>query len=248
MKTGNTYITAALILSLMIHGAVFVFFLTSGTLPGPSKTMTTSHLVPFTVKKIEKKAPEIKPEPKPVPVPKKKTPVKVAKKPVQKPNPVPVSHKRSLTETPAKADDVKPVFGVSKKTIGTTETSAMAVRIGNTLMKEQEEAYTPPEKVRDYVTVPVFDLTTLPEFKRRITPTYPESLKDDEREGEVALSVTIDDSGNVADVKILRSSHALFAKAAVAAVKKSLFKPATVNGSAVATVLDDLVYTFVLDE
>ncbi len=98
------------------------------------------------------------------------------------------------------------------------------------------------------ITIPVFELTTMPVFKKRITPEYPEILKDEELEGEVALSVTINDKGNVTEVTVLRTDHMLFANAAIKALKASLFHPATQNGEPVSTILDDLVYTFILDD
>lgn len=253
MKPGHKFFLAGLLISVLIHAVLFCLFSVMDSATVTRQSAKQSILVPVNItipEKPQQKQERKKTIPKPIP-PKKKVVRKVAKKtvpnPVSKPNPVPVSHKRSTKRPPAKAEEVKPVFGISKKTTAKTDTGTLAVRVGNTLMKEQETEYTPPEKVKDYITVPVFELTTMPEFKRRVTPEYPTPLKNKEQEGEVALSVTIDNTGKVTDVRILRASHMLFAEASVEAVKKSLFKPATQNGSAVGTVLDDLVYTFILD-
>ena len=250
MKSGRIALFTGLWVSLMIHGAVICGFLMIPPGQVPEKKVTRSMLVPVTMREPEPKitVPEKPAPPKPKPVPQKKTPVKVAKKTA--PEVAPVSHMRSQTQPPAKAEAVKPVFGVSRKTVTEPKPGAgsMAMRMGNTLMKEQEDAFTPPEKVRNYVTVPLFELSTMPAFRKRVTPEYPADLKKQELQGEVSLSVTIDVTGHVVDIRVLRSSHALFARAAMAAVKHSLFIPATRNGSPVATILDDLVYSFVLDD
>lgn len=247
MKMKQGALMTSLMVSLVIHLAIAGVFRAMGTHPPSQPVVEPSILVPVTISK-PKKTPVEKP---PIVKPEKKEPRKIAEKPVpkpiQNPNPVPVSHHRSMTKPAAKPEETTPVFGVSRKTLAHDASETMAVRIGNTLMKEQEATFTPPDTVKDYITFPVFELTTLPEFRLKITPEYPEPLKNEECEGEVALSVTIDNTGKVTGVTVLRASHMLFAKASVEAVKRSRFIPATRNGSAVGTVLDDLVYTFVLD-
>ncbi|RJP77439.1 MAG: energy transducer TonB [Desulfobacteraceae bacterium] len=250
MNSKGTFLVIGFLLSLMIHGGFLYYFLSMKSNPVSKISYPPSVLVP--VKIFKEKTTTLKPlvkkeEPKPKPVMKKeKKPARInAKTPI---NPVPVSHNRTLTEEPTKPEDVKPVFGVTQQTVMEAQGAGMAVRIGNTVMKEQEEEYTPPAEVKEYITIPVFDLTTMPIFARRVKPEYPEALKEDELEGEVVLSVTIDEKGSVTEVRVIRADHALFAEEAVNAIKASTFEPATLNGKPVATILDDLVYTFILDE
>ena len=253
MPAAKIYLYSGVIISLILHGSILLSFDYMAKSKVIKKHYDSSLLVPVQIakKKIPKPASKkVKPKPKEPKkiVKKKKPPPKVIKK--TKVNPLPVSHQRTENKEVSKVEDVKPVFGVTKKTVaeGIPRETGVAVRVGNTLMKEMEAEYTPPEEVRQYVTIPVFDLTILPEFKSRVTPEYPESLQDLEIEGKVFLSATIDDRGVVTAVRVLRSDHELFSKAATIALLASVFRPATHNGEPVGTILDELVYTFVLDE
>ncbi len=248
-RTGG-YLYRGVGLSLLLHVVVVFYFQTMGSCVETKKQYKSSVLVPVKVlKKVAVKPPVKKPEPVKVPVKKKKKPpVKITKK--TKTIKPPVSHKRVETKEIIKPEEIKQVFGVTKKTVekSSVAKTGMGIRVGNTLMKEQEKEYTPPEKVRDYRTAPVFDLTALPAFKVRITPDFPEQLKKQDVEGDVYLSATIDDEGVVTEVRIIKSDHNLFSEAAKKALLASRFRPAMLNGEPVGTVLDDLVYTFVLDD
>lgn len=241
MKKPGYFIVMGFLFSASIHGGLFYYFLSMKNNPVENQFYPSSILVPV---KILKKVP---PPEKPVMKENKQKPVMKKEKKT-----IPVSHRRNISEKPTKAENVKPVFGVTKQTVMNEKGTGMGVRIGNTVMKEQEVAYTPPERVKEYVSVPiptpVFELTTMPVFKKKVKPGYPEELKEEEREGEVALSVTIDEKGMVTKVTVIRADHILFAEAAVKAIKASIFEPATKNNKPVSTILDDLVYTFVLDK
>jgi len=52
----------------------------------------------------------------------------------------------------------------------------------------------------------------------------------------------------VTEVTVIRAHHFLFAEAAEKAIKATIFEPATKNNEPVSTILDDLIYTFVLDK
>ncbi len=250
MNRAGLYLYRGIGLSLLLHLVVFFYFQTMGSFVETKKHYKSSVLVPVkAIKKAAVKPPVKKPKPKKTPVKKKKKPpVKIAKK--IKVNKAPVSHKRVDTKKIIKPEEIKQVFGVTKKTVkkSSVAKTGIGLRVGNTLMKEQEKEYTSPEKVKDYRTAPVFDLTAMPVFKVRITPDFPEQLKKQEVEGDVYLSAIIDDEGIVREVRIIRSDHNLFSKEAKKALLASRFSPAMLNGEAVGTVLDDLVYTFVLDE
>ena len=64
-------------------------------------------------------------------------------------------------------------------------------------------------------------------------PDYPVSLRREGVEGTVAIKVTIDEDGNVAECVVSKSSNAEFEKPALAAVRTWKFKPATKDGAAV---------------
>lgn len=212
-----------------------------------------------------KPVPKPKPAPQPEPIPKPKPALELAPKPEQQPKAdsseikeitelVQTAHKSALPPSHKRQADaeqqagVNPVFGVTGISVSKAGGSGFAVRVGNTLMKEQEAGITPAEEVQDYITVPAFDVSSLPVFISRIRPEYPEALKTQELEGEVLISATIDAKGQVAAVTVIRSDHPLFTEAAVSAIKRSRFKPATLNGQPVATILDDITYSFVINQ
>ena len=197
-----------------------------------------------------------KPEPKEKPKPKPKSKKAVKKKIKQ----APVSHIKKEPEK--QEDEVKPVFGVTKKTVEKDKpTEGIGVRIGNTLMKEMEKEYTPPEDVKDYSAgknleerdtnadrfspVPVTELAVMPKAINPVKPKYPSELEEDEIEGEVILELSINKKGKVIDVKVLESEHPLFTKAAVKTAKNYKFIPGkTKDGKPVDAIIE---YTFVFE-
>jgi protein TonB len=159
---------------------------------------------------------------------------------------LPVANKKS-EKSPAKKGTIKPVFGVTRESIQKGGDSAIPVRVGNTLMTTPEEEFTPAEKVKEYHAIPPFELSRLPLYKVKVVPEYPEPLKAAEVEGEVLLTVTIDDQGKVVALRVKRSDDALFTKAAKAALKKCEFTPGMQNGLPVTTIID-IPIKFILDE
>lgn len=251
MDARRFYLTMGICFSLAIHGVVFGGFFFMGSQPVSKRDFGVSLLVPVT-----ERPPMEKPLEKPAEKPKvpeiKKEIVKMSEKATVKPLPTkPELSERRAEEKPGAENDAKPVFGLNVESLSDEKTGGMAVRQGNTVMKEQEAEATEPSRVkplaRSFVSVPVFELSTMPAFRQRVKPDYPESLKNEEREGEAVLSACIDEQGRVTEVNVIRATHPKFAQAAVAALKRSRFTPATRNGSAVATVLEDLVYSFVLE-
>ena len=81
-----------------------------------------------------------------------------------------------------------------------------------------------------------FGSATGPAFLRRITPVYPEQARRLGREGRVVLRLTIDARGNLLKVEVLQAPGFGFEEAAVDAIRRSSFRPATVNGQAVASI------------
>jgi periplasmic protein TonB len=68
---------------------------------------------------------------------------------------------------------------------------------------------------------------------RTQAPVYPETLRRDGVSGMVSINVTIDESGNVTNAVVAKSSNPAFEQAAVAAVSQWKFKPAKKAGQAV---------------
>lgn len=65
-------------------------------------------------------------------------------------------------------------------------------------------------------------------------PQFPFEPSRDRTSGGVILELAVDAKGKLQDVKVVRSTHATFAKAALTAVRKWKFEPAQKDGQAVA--------------
>ena len=68
----------------------------------------------------------------------------------------------------------------------------------------------------------------------RVEPIYPPASRRQDEEGTVRLRVLVDERGRPQDVRVLKSSgHSRLDEAAVSAVKRWQFKPATQDAHAV---------------
>ncbi len=76
-----------------------------------------------------------------------------------------------------------------------------------------------------------------PVLLQKIEPGYPEAARKARMEGVVILEAIITGSGNVEDVKVLKSVNPLLDASAVRAVQQWKYKPATLNGRAVRVYL-----------
>ncbi len=81
-----------------------------------------------------------------------------------------------------------------------------------------------------------FGSATGPAFLRRVLPAYPEQARRLGREGLVVLRLTIDARGNLMQVQVVEGPGYGFEDSALEAVKRSAFRPAMVNGQAVASI------------
>ena len=64
-------------------------------------------------------------------------------------------------------------------------------------------------------------------------PAYPDSLRRDGITGLVAVRVVVDESGNVAECEVTKSSRSEFEQPALNAIRSWKFKPASKGGAAV---------------
>lgn len=72
-----------------------------------------------------------------------------------------------------------------------------------------------------------------PSLKTRVDAAYPSEARDEKREGDVGLEITIDESGAVTDVRVASPAGHGFDEAAVVAVRQFTFAPATDGGKAI---------------
>lgn len=73
-----------------------------------------------------------------------------------------------------------------------------------------------------------------PSFITRIPPEYPKQAKRLGRQGKVVLRLHINELGELLSVEIVEACSTLFGEATLQAIRASSFRPATVNGKAVA--------------
>ena len=69
---------------------------------------------------------------------------------------------------------------------------------------------------------------------RMVAPEYPSELRRDGLGGVVTIACTIDEQGNVKDITIQKTTNEGFNRSALNALKKWKFKPARLDGVAVA--------------
>lgn len=79
------------------------------------------------------------------------------------------------------------------------------------------------------------------------TPNYPLSMRTDEQQGDVLLSVLVDADGNVSDAKVVHSSgYSGLDKASLRAGVKCKFKPSVKNGEATPSLVK-MTYSWVIN-
>ena len=86
-----------------------------------------------------------------------------------------------------------------------------------------------------------------PRKKFQVEPDYPESAKKAEKEGEVILQATINEKGVPIEIKALTSLGFGLEEAAIAALKKSTFHPATKGGEPISKLVQ-IPYDFTLKD
>lgn len=85
-----------------------------------------------------------------------------------------------------------------------------------------------------------------PRPKMNIKPDYPESAKKAGKEGQVLLKATIDEKGIPKDIVALTNIGFGFEAAAIAALKKTTFRPATKGGNPISLQVE-IPYLFKLE-
>lgn len=80
---------------------------------------------------------------------------------------------------------------------------------------------------------PLHRLSQVPRFLQRIEPAYPEAERVSGREAHLVVEVVVDIRGRVLEASIVKSGGPHFDRAALEAVKQSLFVPGYIDGQAV---------------
>ena len=234
----HAFLLIGLAVSLLTHLSLFQTIYSMSKQPARKK-YRSSYMAPVQTKPSEPVKEIVEPEPKPEP--KQEKIAKVTEKTKVAPRkdlPPPEPAEKSPEQEPEITEDIKPVFGVEKEAVTDQVAAGIGIRVGNTLMKEQEEEYTPPEEVKPLPAISPYELSSLPVCRKKVKPEYPPILEAQEVEGEVLLAVTIDEKGKVVDIEVKSSDHKQFSEAAISAIEKWIFEPATVNGKPVTTKID----------
>lgn len=178
-------------------------------------------------------APPKKYVPVEVAVPEKPKPPPPAPPPVAQPKPKVVDltqPKPAPTEAAKTAEPPKPVFGLGRKSFGTT--GGFGVRVGNTVGMRPEDS--PSVLEQEVQPLPTYQVTTLPRIRSQPQPNYPPALRTAGIEGDVILELLIDAEGNTVEATIVESSNPDFNAAALEAGRAVKFAPARQGDQAVA--------------
>ena len=182
--------------------------------------------------------PEPEPEPEPTPPP----PVVKAKDIPKTPPPTTSTPEPVPTNEPPPP----PIFGVSLQS--TVKGGSFKTRVGNTIMKEPEKEVTDPADVKALPRVAFHRITKAPRLISEFKAEYPPVPYEEGVEGTVTLTFTVDEEGNVLDVRVLRGVHPDLDAAAKAALRRFKYKPGMQDGSPVITTGMSRNYTWIIEE
>ena len=141
---------------------------------------------------------------------------------------------------PGATPDAPPIPGVTMTSVVSGEPAA-SVPVGNTISAElgklgklEQSAGPPapavgsPRGTQPFAPVSELDAATLPSVLNEVNSddVYPAEARRLGIEGQVELSVDIDETGKVVGVRVLRRAGHQFDEAAVGAMKKFVFSPA----------------------
>lgn len=239
--------------ALGVHAAIATALLAVD----PSRLDRREPVVEMEIQETPPPPPEIRPAPPPEPasVPQPRVVTRrTANAP--KPTPQPPAPPPPNQEPPPKAAPAAPpVFGVTMSSVVSGGTAAMAVPVGNTLMTKERglakagetpKAYS-AEGTHPFTPVAEIYIAKQPMVLREVNSAdiYPPEAYKMGIEGKVDLKVSIDENGEVQQVKVIgRAGHG-FDEAARDALHRFKFSPArTSDGKAVAT---NITYRFSFD-
>lgn len=87
--------------------------------------------------------------------------------------------------------------------------------------------------VSPFVRAYAADFDEMPVPVKAVAPTYPAEMKREGASGIVTVAIVIDESGNVVESAVAKSTRTEFESAALKAVEQWKFKPAKKGGMAV---------------
>jgi TonB family protein len=143
---------------------------------------------------------------------------------------------KSVNEPVPDSAPKREVFGASRNsyTDESLGNEGVEAKKGNTLTKEVDKALLGDEDA-DSLPTPTEEylVSEMPSVLSEVRPLYPKEAREKELEGSVALDVLIDEKGKVRQVSVIEGPL-IFRQDAIEAMKKFTFRPAKVDGKAVA--------------
>ena len=221
---------SAAVLLLAVMGFSLSGYIALVRIPAVSVPNKSKYLVKVVEKKIdmpEKKrhiSPPIPPEPKKIKEPKPKKDIKraAAIKKDRKPK-THKSAKKPMEEAP------REVFGADRNSVVKGE--KQSVPVGNTLMKEPEKEFTPPDKVKSIFNPPEVDQA--PKYKKVFKPKYPRSARIRGVEGVVKISLVVNENGDPTQMRVAQGIGNGCDEAALEAVGRYRFSAGKIDGQPV---------------
>ena len=86
-----------------------------------------------------------------------------------------------------------------------------------------------------------------PQYKFKAEPKYPEAASKAGKEGQILLQATIDEKGIPRDIVAITDIGFGFEAAAIAALRKTTFRPATKGGNPISLQVE-IPYSFTLKD
>jgi protein TonB len=185
------------------------------------------------------------PAPEPTPPPARRVAVKDLPPPPKEPPPPPPPN---VTPPPDQKPARAPV--VTGLSLGSTvDGGGVAMQVGNTLYGKADEVARDPRSVKPYAaegTAPPRRGSSQPKLVRLSEPEYPPAARKAGVEGQVVLLLRIDARGRVVSARVVSEPGTGTGEAARAALLRSEFSPALLEGEAVETEIR-FTYNFVLE-
>ena len=262
----------AAVLSIMLHfSSLWAVQLTPKSPPRRHYKLIRFRLVRPRIVKPRQPKKKRKTPPRPKPKKRKKKRIKRKKKikhPPPKKKVIPPPNQKMRRPPPPNTPPPTPIFGLTMSSLGKGKGSKIAVKVGNTLMKEPDRSRVPPHKIRPYFVprhrriqpkrkdifkpIPVYEVDQNPREWKKVRATYPTKAKSLGLEARVVLSVEIRRNGRIRRVRVISirpssSRHYGFGKAAIKALRHFRFHPARYKGKPVDVIVR-YIYRFELED
>ncbi len=131
----------------------------------------------------------------------------------------------------------------------TSSAGTFSAPVGNTAYGKVGPTATDPNRVQGYQAkkyAPIYQVDAQPQVLSEVKAPYPDPARRASIEGTVVLSIVINEAGDVVAAKVLSGLGYGLDEAALNAIRKYRFRPATKGGEPVTTELK-FSYTFQLD-